>query len=314
MDPRKDIDARAVGLMLLICGVWGVQQVLMKVTAPDVPPIFQVALRTGLASVPVMLLIRLRGGRIIPEGTLRPGLVLGALYAAEFVFIAEGLLLTSASRIVIFIYTAPIFAALGLHLRLPEERLRLLQWLGVALAFGGIVLAFYGGADASGAYPDMLLGDIYGLIGGLFWGLSTVLIRCTALAYAPPANTLLYHLLGGFFILTPAALLTGQARFAPSLLAVGSVSFQAVAIAFASFMIWVWLLRNYLASPLGVLSFMTPIFGVLFGVWLLDEPLEPGFVPGALMVLLGIASVSGYKWFEHALHRKRRDYWKKPGS
>ncbi|MFM2320018.1 MAG: hypothetical protein RLZZ215_2639, partial [Pseudomonadota bacterium] len=41
----------------------------------------------------------------------------------------------------------------------------------------------------------------------------------------------------------------------------------------------------------------TPLFGDLFGVLLLNESLEPHFIAGASMVLLGLVVVSGYGWF-----------------
>ena len=316
MDPRKNIDARATGLMVLLCTIWGFQQIVMKITVPDVPPIFQVALRTAVSGLMVIALIRWRGGRVIPrDGTLPAGILLAFFYAMEFVFIGEGLTYTSASRLTIFIYTAPVFAALGLHWRLPEERLARLQWLGVIMAFAGLFIAFSSHAEGpDNEYPQMLRGDICGLMGGFFWGISTMLIRCTKLAYAQPTTTLLYHLAGGALFLGPLAILTGQASFKFTPLAVGSMFFQTVLVAFMCFMIWTWLLRNYLASPLGVLSFMTPLFGVIFAVVLLNEPLEPGFVTGSLLVLGGMLIVSGYKAFMQAVHKRRRDHWNQSGS
>jgi drug/metabolite transporter (DMT)-like permease len=317
MGPRKNIDALATGLMALLCTIWGFQQIIMKITVPDVPPIFQVALRTTISGFFVIILVRVRGGRIIPrDGTLAPGVVLAFLYAMEFVFIGEALVLTSASRLTIFIYTAPVFAAIGLHIKLPEERLERLQWLGVAMAFAGVIIAFSssGAGETKAQYPHMLKGDLFGLAGGLFWGISTVLIRCSKLAYAPPTTTLLYHLAGGALFLGPLALATGQASFKFTALALGSMFFQTVLVAFMCFMIWTWLLRNYLASPLGVLSFMTPIFGVIFAVILLDDPLPPGFVAGSLLVLGGMIIVNGYKSFVHQLHKRRHDHWNQSGS
>jgi drug/metabolite transporter (DMT)-like permease len=69
-------------------------------------------------------------------------------------------------------------------------------------------------------------------------------------------------------------------------------------VSFASYLTWFWLLRHYLASRLGVFSFLTPLFGVAFGVWLLDEPLEPSFLVGAILVCAGIVLVSGYGWIK----------------
>ena len=84
--------------------------------------------------------------------------------------------------------------------------------------------------------------------------------------------------------------------FSASVRSCSLVAFQTVVIAFASLLAWFALLRRYLASRLGVFSFMTPLFGVLMGAWLLGEPIEPGFLAGATLVLAGITLVSGYGW------------------
>jgi len=81
----------------------------------------------------------------------------------------------------------------------------------------------------------------------------------------------------------------------------GSLFYQIVIVSFISYLVWFWLLHVYLASRLGVLSFMTPLFSIIFGVWLLDEPLEASFMAGAFLVLAGIALVSGYEWIAHKL-------------
>jgi drug/metabolite transporter (DMT)-like permease len=194
---------------------------------------------------------------------------------------------------VVFLYTAPLFAALGLHLRLPSERLGLVPWVGIGLAFGGIALAFLGGsAAAGGAGARALAGDALALLAGAAWGATTVTIRCSTLAEAPATETLLYQLLGAFVLLLPAAVLTGQMRLALTAEVGAHLAFQAVVVSFASFLAWCWLLRRYLASRLGVFSFLTPLFGVLGGVALLGEALAPSFVAGGTLVLAGIGLVT----------------------
>ena len=59
-------------------------------------------------------------------------------------------------------------------------------------------------------------------------------------------------------------------------------------MSFASYLVWNWLLRRYLASRLGVFLFMTPIFGVVLSVLLLDETVGLPFVGGSLLVLVGL--------------------------
>ncbi|HEX5697677.1 MAG TPA: DMT family transporter, partial [Rhodoferax sp.] len=211
--------------------------------------------------------------------------------------VAEGLRHTTASHMVVFLYTAPMFAALGLHWKLPAERLGRVQWLGIALAFGGLAFAFLGRSTPAGAVPGSVLwGDFLGLLGGAGWAATTVVVRCSTLSKAPATQTLLYQLVGGFVILLAGAFMTGQARVNPTPQVWASLVFHTLVVSFASFLVWFWLLRHYLASRLGVFSFLTPLFGIVFGAWLLSEPIEASFLLGAVPVLIGIVLVSGGDW------------------
>ena len=168
-----------------------------------------------------------------------------------------------------------MFAALGLHWLLPEERLTPLQWLGVAIAFAGIAVAFLG--KGGQAASNMLLGDAMGLMAGLLGRDHGADPQDGAVGSAA-AKTLFYQMAVAAVLLLAYAAATGQAGFRYSAAAVLSVSFQAVAVALTSYLAWFWLLRRYLASRLSILSFMTPLFGVSFGVLILDEPLDAAFV------------------------------------
>jgi len=303
MDTRKALDGQAIALMLLLCLVWGLQQVVLKAIAADISPIYQIALRSGVAALLVALVMAARGERMrLADRTWRPGVVVGLLFGFEFLLVGEGLRHTSASHMVVFLYTAPVFAALGLHWKLQAERLGAVQWLGIALAFGGIALAFFGRSQAAAAVPgNPLWGDFLGLLAGIAWGATTVVVRCTTLARAPATQTLLYQLVGAFVLLMAAAWASGQAHFNPTPQVWASLVFHSLVVSFASFLVWFWLLRKYLASRLGVFSFMTPLFGIVFGAWLLNEPIERSFLLGAIPVLLGIVLVSGGGWVNPVL-------------
>jgi drug/metabolite transporter (DMT)-like permease len=298
MENRQSLDARAAVIMLVLCIIWGLQQSLLKLAAGDIAPIMMIALRSGISAVLVGLFMLSKRERVnLADSNWRPGVLVGVLFALEFLLVGEGIRHTTASHAVVFLYTAPIFAALGLHWMIPAERLNTVQWLGIACAFGGLALAFLGG-DASqaklGTADNMLLGDIMALLGGMSWAATTVVVRCSGLAKASASQTLMYQLLGAFMLLLLAAFALGQTTIHPTPLMWSSLLFQALVVSFASFLVWFWLLRHYLASQLGVFSFMTPLFGVGFGVWLLQEPLEPRFVGGALLVLVGVMMVSNH--------------------
>jgi drug/metabolite transporter (DMT)-like permease len=280
-----------MGLVLLLCGIWGVQQVVMKSVAADVAPIMQLALRFAGASIFFGFLVAVREGRrAFADGTLRSGLALGLMFSLEFVFAATALVHTTAAHTIVFLYSAPIFTALGLQF-IPDERLEGRQWLGIATAFLGIVVAFVG--PGSRPVSELFIGDFLALLGGAAWGLTNVVLRRGRVGGASTAKTVLYQVGLATLVSFAFASATGQTRLILSGAAILSLSFQTLFISITSYLVWFWLLRHYLTSRLMLLSLLTPLFGVLFGALLLREPIDSRFATGSLLVLAGISIVNG---------------------
>ncbi|ENY0910210.1 DMT family transporter [Serratia marcescens] len=301
---RSNADLRAGGIMTVLCIIWGVQQVAIKGVAMDISPVLQVAIRSGFAALLVWIVMACRGEPLRQSRPyLTPGCMVGVLFALEFLFVAEGLRFTSASHMAVFLYTAPAFAAIGLQLFHPDERLVPAQWAGIFIAFTGIAVAFLSGSSGTGDVVRILTGDAMGLMAGLAWGATTVVVRCTALSQAPATHTLFYQLSGACALLSVYALFSGQHHFRPGITAGLSLIFQIFIVGFASYLTWFSLMKTYLASQLGVLSFMTPVFGVIAGMLLLGEEPQPGFFWGTLLILSGIVIVSGWPWFITKLGR-----------
>jgi drug/metabolite transporter (DMT)-like permease len=291
-DERKPLDASAFGLMVLLTALWGFQQVTIKVAAADVSLVMQAAIRSIIATVLLFAWAQSRGIALFRgDATLGPGVLAGLLFGGEFVFIYAGLGHTTASRMIVFIYLTPALTALGLHWLVPGEKLVLRQWAGVAVAFAGLVLAFAEGfSSAQGA---TFLGDLFGVLAAVLWAATTVLIRATKLARITATKTLFYQLWVSALMLLAASWLIGEPGVvALTPLALASLAYQGVIVAFASYLVWFWLLTRYLAGRLAVFSFLAPLFGVIFGVWLLDEPLTPSFAGAALLVGSGIVLVN----------------------
>ncbi len=289
---RVPLDPRAYGLLLACTMLWGLQQVAIKLALPAVSPLTQAAIRSAIATVLLLGWARWRGialsGR---DGTLAAGVAAGVLFSAEFCFIYGGLAHTTASRMVVFVYLAPVLTALGLAWFVPGERLAPLQWAGVLLAFAGLATAFADGLSAPGR--GTLLGDAFGAIAAALWAATTVLVRASPLAHVRAEKTLLYQLAVSAVLLPLAAWALGEPGVVRlDAVAVGSLLFQGVVVAFASYLAWFWLLTRYYAARLAVFSFLAPLFGVAFGVGLLGERLSAAFALAALMVGAGIALVN----------------------
>jgi len=288
---RRALDANAFALMLALTALWGFQQVTIKWIAADVSFVMQAALRSILATLLLLVWARLRGIALLArDGTLGPGILAGLLFAGEFVFIYGGLAYTNASRMSVFIYLTPALTALGLHFFVRGERLSPLQWLGVAIAFLGLFLAF---AEGFFSGQRTWVGDLCGIIAAILWASTTVLIRATSLSHASATKTLFYQLAVSAIVLPIASILMGE-RGVVSLspVAVASLVYQSAIVAFASYLAWFWLLTRYLAGRLSALSFLTPMFGVLCGVVFLREPLTGYFALAAVLVAAGIVLVN----------------------
>jgi drug/metabolite transporter (DMT)-like permease len=310
MQNRKSVDLMAVGLMVFICLVWAFQQIGLKATEDLAAPVFQIGVRSGIAAACVFLVAVLNGEKIpMFGGVAFLGSIAGGLFALEFLLVGAALRHTSAAHVVVFLYAAPIFAALGLHWKLPSERLSVVQWIGIGLAAAGIAFAFL--APSRGQHQALGLeavvwGDGLAIMAGAAWGLTTVVIRTTQLSSIPATHVLFYQLASAFVLLTGIAMLTGQATFAISMPLVANLVFQSIVVSVVSFLTWFWLLTKYRASQLGVFSFMTPIFGVLLGVILLGEQLNQEFVIGAAAVMTGIVIVSASRSISQVMMSRSR--------
>jgi drug/metabolite transporter (DMT)-like permease len=287
----RPLDAASMVLVVFICLTWGFNQPAIKLAIHDVPPLTQCAIRSSLATLIVLGLMRLRGLPIAArDGTLVPGLMAGLLFGVEFLLIYRGLLYTTASRAVLFIYLAPFFVVIGARWLFPDDRFGLKQWLGLLMAFLGMVVAF--GVPAPATEPNQLLGDVMMAFAALGWAATTLIIKSSALARVSPEKTLLYQLVVCVVMVTLGALVFGERIVAmPSAVALGSLAYQTIVVG-TTFSLWFALIVKFSASRLSAFTFLTPLFGVAAGDLVLGEPLTPAFAVAVALVAAGLILVN----------------------
>jgi drug/metabolite transporter (DMT)-like permease len=294
--PRQDrLDVVAIALVTLLCALWGVQQVTVKVAiAGGLPPLLQGTLRHAGAATLVACFVLVRQGAPGVRALFRrdaatwPGLLIAVLFALEFIALFPGLSLTTASRAVIFLYTAPFFTALGAHFFVPGERFRLRQVIGLLIAFAGVAATFADGLVAGGG---SVTGDLLCLAGGAFWGATTVVVKASpGLQRSPPAKLLFFQLAGSAPMMLAVSLLAGEhvAWGAVSTLAWAGLFYQTVVVAFASYLAWIWLVLAYPAGRLAGFTFLTPLFGALAGALLLGEHVGLALLVGLAAIAVGL--------------------------
>jgi len=289
----KDLlDSKAILTIIVLALFWGVNHPTIKFSTQWVSPVFASAIRSVIASICGIIYCTKTKERLFHNDImLFHGFMVGLLFGLEFACIYFGLLYTDAARSIVFVYMSPFVVAVGAHFFLKGDRLTFLKVLGLLLAFTGILLVFGGRPKA--ARPTMLIGDLLEIAAAFFWGATTLYIKKFMAEKVHPINTFLYQLFFSIPILFAVSLiLEPKWVHRIDLTIVGIILYQSVIVAFLSYFIWFKLIHNYSVSRLSAFTFLTPIFGVLFGILLLGEEFTRSLMAGLPLVCAGIFLVN----------------------
>jgi drug/metabolite transporter (DMT)-like permease len=291
----RPLDTIAAAIVVALCLCWGFNQVTIKIALHDFPPFIQGAIRSSLAALCVAAWCRARGIPLFArDGSLKAGLLAGALFGIEFIFIYQGLLYTTATRTTLFLYLAPFFVVLGARIFLPMDRFSLPQWIGLALSFIGMIVAF--GAPTPALDPRQMLGDVMMVIAAALWAATTLVIKASRLNAVSAEKVLLYQLVVSAPMMALAALIADERMAAmPSALPLGALAYQTFFVVSVTFVVWFAFIAKYSATRLSAFTFLTPLFGVAAGYLVLNEPLTPTFAVAVVLVAGGLVLVNRAK-------------------
>ena len=288
---RERIDALAATTLVSFNVLLGLNQALVKLVNAGFAPVFQSGLRSACAFIPVLGFALLMRRRLsIRDGSLGPGIVNGLLFSGEFCLLFLALDYTTVARVSLFFYTMPFWVALGAHFLIPGERLTLLRVTGLGLAVAGVALALQGKGGVEAA--DAWVGDLLALGAALFWASIALLTRTTRLSDCSPEMNLLYQLAVSSVVLLLIAPLFGDLVRDVTPQIVGIFAFQVIVIVSIGFLVWFWVLSVYPVSHMAAFSLLAPVFGVMFGWLIFDDPISPMFVVALALVGAGIVLVN----------------------
>jgi drug/metabolite transporter (DMT)-like permease len=289
---KEYLDLKAVVAIIILTLLWGFNYTAVKFANEGISPVFACAVRSVIASICGVIYCLWKGERLFhTDIRLFHGFIVGLLFGLEFACIYFGLLYTDAARSVIFVYLSPFVVAIGAHFFLKGDRLTSLKILGLILAFMGIVVVFYGRPHT--AKPTMFIGDLLQITAAILWGGTTLYIKRFMAEKVHPINTFLYQLVFSIPILFMVSLiLEPQWITKIDLSIVTNLFYQSVIVAFMSYFIWFKLIHSYSVSRLSAFTFLTPLFGVLFGILFLSEEFTISLMIGLPLVSLGIFFVN----------------------
>jgi drug/metabolite transporter (DMT)-like permease len=285
MEEKRTIDGFGAAALIGFAAILAFNQVVIKVTGGGFGPVFQAGLRSVGATVFLLIWMRARGiPLLLPSGTALWGILSGLVFAFEFICLYTALDLTTVSRASIIFYSMPVWLAIAAHIWLPGERLSRTRALGLALALGGVALAF---ADRSDGQAS-LLGDLLALAGALGWAAIALMLRVTPLSRIRPEIQLLLQVAVSAVILLALAPLFGELLRDPQFIHLAGVAFQAIIVVGLGYLMWFWLLTIYQANAVASFSFLSPVLAVLFGWALLGETIGPMIWIALALVATGI--------------------------
>lgn len=279
---RKDgLDAAGVAMLLGVQLLLALNQISIKVVNAGLQPVFFAGLRSALAILFVWAWLAFRGRPPrLTRAALLPGLAIGAVFAAEFLFLFVALDLTTVGRASVLMYSMPLWFALMAHFGLAD-RITAQKAIGLVLAFAGTAWAILGGAKGG---EGSILGDLCALGAALGWAGTAFIARRPRMRAEGPEMQLFWMVLVSAPILLAVSPLFGPLVRELQPLHLWLVLFQAAVVVAGGFIAWLWLMSVYPSSTVAAFSFLTPVLAILLGAAIFGETLSPAILgPGALV-------------------------------
>jgi drug/metabolite transporter (DMT)-like permease len=277
--------------------MWGLGQVGIRAAGADISPLMHAGIRSGGASIVLLIWIFWKKPQALQrDGTLGLGMVIGTLFGIEFILLFQGLMLTTASRGTLMVYMSSFFVASGAHFFIANDKLNVRKVIGLICAFSGVILVMINKPNTGANLPpagQMFAGDMLCLLAAVAWAATTLVVKATKLKNAMPEKTLIYQIGFSSVILLIASAIAqekGIINYTPLL--TGVLIYGIFFVASVSYLAWFWLVSRYNATTLHAFTFLTPLFAMLFGALLLDEPLGASLVVAAALIAVGIVLVN----------------------
>ncbi len=286
MEKKNKVDLIGGSVLIIFSMLLGLNQTLVKIVNSGIHPLFQVGLRSILASIPVLLFCFIFKKKLsISDGSLVPGVICGSLFGIEFVLLFFALEYTSVARSSILFYSMPVWLGIAAHFLIKDEELNVKRVIGFVLSIVAIFIALF---SKNKIGEGGLLGDIFALLASFLWAGIVLIVRKTNLKRSSPEMQLLYQLIVSSILILPISIYFGYFFRELNPLIISIFIFQFLVIVAAGFLTWFWVLSIYPASSMASFSFFAPIFGVMFGWIILKEEIGISIIISLLLVSVGI--------------------------
>lgn len=287
---RKDrLDAFGGSVLLGVTLLLSFNQIMVKFVNAGLQPVFFAGLRSLLAVGFVWAWLAYKGRPPrLNRAAFGPGLLMGALFAAEFLCLFMALDLTTVGRTSVIFYSMPVWFAILAHFGLGE-RITPTRAAGLTLAFVGAAWAILTGSQSG---EGSLVGDLFALGGALGWAGTAYIARRPIMRAEGPEMQLYWMVLVSGPLLLLAAPLFGPLIRDLQPVHLVLLVFQASVVVAGGFIAWLWLMSVYPASTVASFSFLTPILALTLGALIFGETVTWPILGAAALVAAGIVLIN----------------------
>jgi drug/metabolite transporter (DMT)-like permease len=293
------VTASIYALLVLI---WAATPLAIVWSVAEVHPMWVLVIRYFGACVIALALLAMMRNPLPFDQTSLKSYVAGSLNligAQLFIYLAANYL-TSGLMALIFGFS-PLIAGLIGHVILKTHKLVWLQWLGMAIAVGGLSFVFLESADSK-VNPwgvVLMLISMVSYISSIFW---VKQINAPLKPMSQATGSLLVSALGSLLLIPfiwqhfPTEL--------PSTHAIIGFSFTMILSSIVAMLCYFWLIRRLAASTVSLSNVMTPIIALVLGATLNSEQISPNAFVGIVVVMLGIVMYFFKEWREQYFSAK----------
>ncbi|MCP3665330.1 MAG: DMT family transporter [Gammaproteobacteria bacterium] len=278
-------------LLILLAALWGGSFLFMRIAAPVLGPVWLIEFRSLLAGLVLLPIILLQGQLGKLWGNYRGLLVASLLNSAlPFCLLAYAATELSAGLTSILNATVPIFSTLFAFL-ITREQLKVTKVVGVALGFTGVVILMsWRQGDMA---PPSILPVVAGLVAAISYVFAANYTR-SRLTEIPPLVYVTGSQLGAAILLVPLLpfFIPNQSPDTPVVFSVIGLALLSTSLAF---IIYFHLIRQIGPTQTLTVTYLIPLFAIVWGSWLLDEQVTTGMLIGGILVLIGTALANGVR-------------------
>lgn len=286
-------------ILVVLGAIWGSAFMAMELALRGFAPLWVAALRTGIAA-PVMLAIAAVAGQGIGHvararawSHVAPAGVVGVVL--PFFLLTWGQQHVPSAFAGVAMGSVPIVLVPLAYVFLRDERVTPMKLLGLIVGFAGLVVLVGPGALAPGAGDDVLLGRLACLGAATGYAVASILTRrCPPV---PPMAFTAGTLTVAALILVPAALIVEGVPRGFGRGALAAAIYAALFPTALAFYLRVLVINSAGSLFMSLVSYIVPVFAVLFGVLLLGEDIRPELYLATALILGGIAvsQISGFR-------------------